>query len=194
MAKWFEDFLSCRRQRVTIGEASSKWTDVLSGVPQGSVLGPLLFFIYINDLPDKIVNLMKLFADDSKIISSIKGEMDINKLQNDLLAVGDWCRTWGMRLNVEKCKVIYFGKSNPKEVYCMLDSAGNENDIEATNLERDLGVIVGSDLKWREHVDRMVGKANWRLDMLKRTFESRDPGLWKDLYVSLVRPYLEYVV
>ena len=109
MAKWFEDFLSCRRQRVTIGEACSKWTDVLSGVPQGSVLGPLLFVIYINDLLDKIVNVMKLFADDSKIISSIKGEMNINKLQNDLLAVGDWCRTWGMRLNVEKCKVMHFG-------------------------------------------------------------------------------------
>ena len=97
-----------------------------------------------------------------------------------------------MRLNVEKCKVMHFGKSNPKEV--MMDSAGNENDIEETNLERDLGVIVGSDLKWREHVDRMVGKANRTLGMLKRTFESREPGLWKDLYVSLVRPLLEYAV
>jgi hypothetical protein len=137
---------------------------------------------------------MKLFADDSKIISSIKGEMDINKLQNDLFAVGDWCRTWGMRLNVEKCKVMQFGKSNPKEIYCMTDSAGYENEIEETNLERDLGVIVGNDLKWREHVDRMVGKANRTLGMLKRTFESREPGLWKDLYVSLVRPHLEYAV
>ena len=76
----------------------------------------------------------------------------------------------------------------------MTDSAGNENEIEETNLERDLGVIVGSDLKWREHVDRMVGKANSTLGMLKRTIESREPGLWKDLYVSLVRPHLEYAV
>ena len=73
--------------------------------------------------------------------------MDINKLQNDLFAVGDWCRTWGMRLNAEKCKVINFGKSNPKEVYCKTDSAGNGNDIEETNLVRDLSVIVSSDLK-----------------------------------------------
>ena len=65
---------------------------------------------------------------------------------------------------------------------------------QETSIERDLGVIVGSDLKWRENVDRMVGKANRTLGMLKRTFESREPGLWKDLYVSLVRPYLEYVV
>ena len=103
-------------------------------------MGPILFVMYINDLPDKIFNVTRLFAYDSKIVSSIKGEMNINKLQNDLFAVRDWCRTWGMRLNVEKCKVMHFGKSNPKEV--MMDSAGNENDIEETNLERDLGVIV----------------------------------------------------
>ena len=76
----------------------------------------------------------------------------------------------------------------------MTDSAGNENDIQETNLERDLGVIVGSDLKWRERVYRMVGKANRTLGMLKRTFQSREPGLWKDLYVSLVRSHLEYAV
>ena len=88
----------------------------MSGVPQGSVLViPLLFDIYINDLPEKIVNFTKLFADDSKIISSIKGEMYINKLQNDFFT-GEWCRTWGMRLNIVKCKVMHFGKSNPKEV------------------------------------------------------------------------------
>ena len=70
----------------------------------------------------------------------------------------------------------------------------NENDIEETNLERDLGLIVGSDLKRREHVDRIVGKVNRTLAMLKRTFENREPMLWKDLYVSLVRPLLEYSV
>ena len=68
----------------------------------------------------------------------------------------------------------------------MKGSAGNENDIEDTNLERDFRVIVGSDLKWRKNVDRMVGKANRTLGMLKRTFEKREPGLWKDIHVSLV--------
>ena len=102
MSNWLEDFLACRRQRVTIGEASSKWSDVLSGVPQGSVLGPLLFVIYINDLPDKIENVTKLFADDSKIISVIKGKLEVEKLQKDLDEVDYWCQTWGMKLNVEK--------------------------------------------------------------------------------------------
>ena len=78
-----KSFLFRIKQRVTIGEASSKWSDVLSGVPQGSVLGPLLFVIYINDLPDKIENVTKLFAADSKIISVIKGKLEVEKLQKD---------------------------------------------------------------------------------------------------------------
>ena len=140
LSKWFEDFLSLRKQRVTIGEASSKWTNVLSGVPQWSVLGPNLFVLYINDPPDIIDNFSKLCADESKIISVIKGEMNIDKIQNDLFTVGEWCKTWGIRLNVEKCKVMHFGKSNPKAVYIMMDDDGNKRDIEQTNLERDLGI------------------------------------------------------
>ena len=93
MSNWFEDFLACRKQRVTIGEASSKWSDVLSGVPQGSVLGPLLFVIYINDLSDKIENVTKLFSDDSKIISVIKEKLEVEKLQKDLNEVHYWCQT-----------------------------------------------------------------------------------------------------
>ena len=72
----------------------------------------------------------------------------------------------------------------------MMESVGIENDIEETNLEKDLDVIVGSDLKWREHVDRMVGEANRTISMLLRNFESRELWLWKDQYVSLVRPHL----
>ena len=88
-----------------------------------------------------------------------------------------------MRLNVEKCKVMYFGKSNPKAVYCMTDDSGNKRDIEKTNLERGLGVIVVNDLKWSEHVNRMVRKTNRIVGMLKKTFKSRDPYFWKELYV-----------
>ena len=73
--------------------------------------------------------------------------MDIDKLQYYLFTVGEWCKTWGMRLNVKKCKVLYFGKSNPKAVFSMMDDVGNKRDIEQTNLERDLGITVDNNLK-----------------------------------------------
>ena len=76
----------------------------------------------------------------------------------------------------------------------MTDDSSYKREVEKTNLERDLGVIIANDLKWSEHVDRMVGKANRMLGMPKKTFESKDPKLWKELYVSLVRPHLEYAV
>ena len=95
-----------------------------------------------------------------------------------------------MKLNEEKCRVMHFRKSNPKTNYNMTDYSANELIIEETRLERDYGVIVANDLKWSGHVDRMVRKANRILGMLKKTFERRDPGLLKDLYVSLVRPHL----
>ena len=84
-----DSFLTCRKQRVTIGEASSKWSDVLTRVPKVCVLETLLFVIYINDLSDKIENITKLFVDDSKIISVIKGQTEIDKLQKDLEVAGD---------------------------------------------------------------------------------------------------------
>ena len=88
----------------------SSWKDVLSGVPQGSVLGPLLFIIYINDMPDLIEHLCKLFADDSKVIAVIKDYQDSDRLQSDLDKLVTWAQTWKMKFNHEKCKVMYFGK------------------------------------------------------------------------------------
>ena len=95
---------------------------------------------------------------------------------------------------MEKCKLMHFGKFNPKAIYCMTDISGNERNIVKMRLEKDLDMNVKDDLKWSGHVDRAVAKANRILGMLKRTFESMHPGLWKDLYVSLVMAHLEYAV
>ena len=75
LLKWFESFLKGRKQRVVLGDVASGWSDVTSGVPQGSVIGPLLFVIFINDLPENLLNTCKLFADDSKIIARV-GSLD----------------------------------------------------------------------------------------------------------------------
>ncbi len=97
---------------MVLGSVFSEWVDVLSGVPQGSVLGPLLFVLFINDLPMWIKNFIKLYADDSKIIAIIKMTERAAAeewLQNDIDAVTAWTKTWLMSLNAEKCKVMHFG-------------------------------------------------------------------------------------
>ena len=110
--KWICSFLSNRRQRVVFGDYCSDWSEVKSGVPQGSVLGPTLFILYINDLPDSISSIAKIYADDTKILAKLKAnsyESDTAKLQNDIDNLVDWTNIWLMRLNIEKCKVIHVG-------------------------------------------------------------------------------------
>ena len=102
---WFEDFLNNRKQRIVVGEKISEWSDVLSGVSSASVLGSLFFVVYISDLPDTALCEMKLFADDSKLLSVIKNDVDVSNIQKDLVAVTKWNNERGMRLNSEKFKV-----------------------------------------------------------------------------------------
>jgi hypothetical protein len=194
LVKWIRAFLSNRRQRVVLGETVSDWCNVTSGVPQGSVLGPQLFNIYINDLPRLLNNTSKLYADDTKIISIVDTHQQSLNLQNDLNKVQNWSKTWLMKLNTKKCKVMHFGKFNNNFKYQMQDTSSNNNmhTLETTTEERDLGVILSSDLKWKPHIDKITNKANSVLKMLKNTFTCREKELWKKLYTSLVRPHLEY--
>ena len=150
---------------------------------------------YINDLPELIANKCLLYADDSKIIGIIRDVNSRLELQKDLYAVTEWTRDWLMRLNTNKCKVMHFGKkvSEGDYHYELQDvDTGNILRVEESKCERDLGVNISSDLKWKTHVGIIAAKANRILGMLKRTFRSRDSVLWKKLFISLVRPHLEY--
>ena len=191
--EWFKSFLFNRRQRVILGDCVSDWSEVKSGVPQGSVLGPLLFVIYINDLPDAVDCECKMYADDSKLISVTLDTS--NGIQSDIDAVTSWTKDWLMRLNASKCKVMHLGKNNSRIDYEIEDvSTGERKLIEKTECEKDQGVLIRSDLKWEDQVRYAASKANRVLGMLKKTFMCRDSNLWKKLYISLVRPHLEYAV
>ena len=105
--KWVEDFLKDRKQRVQISGSSSEWTDVTSGIPQGSVLGPTLFLVYINDLPDVVHSMVKLFADDAKVSAVVNSENDANVVQRDLNNIDDWSDKWDLRFNYQKCNHMH---------------------------------------------------------------------------------------
>ena len=121
LLKWVQSFLSERRQRVVLGDISSSWANVTSGVPQGSVLGPLMFVMFKNDLPEVIEGFCKLYADDSKIIRVIEDDSSADILQRDIDSVTNWTKEWLMKLNSSKCKVMHFGNKNARSDYFIDD-------------------------------------------------------------------------
>ncbi len=112
---WIENWLSNREQRVVINAIASDWAPVTSGVPQGSVLGPVLFLIYINDIDVRLNNFISKFADDTKIGNSIITDHDRMRLQEDLRKISEWSQRWDMPFNVNKCHILQVGTRNKKK-------------------------------------------------------------------------------
>ena len=117
--EWIQDFLSVRRQRVVVNGKLSSWADILSGIPQGSVLGPILFVIFINDLPDVVSSTAKIFADDTKLFRAIRIVEDHEVLQQDLDNLVEWSNKWQLGFNETKCKSLHLGSSNQRLNYQM---------------------------------------------------------------------------
>ena len=114
---WIEAFLSNRKQQVIVEGEKSMWSEVKSGVPQGSVLGPILFVMFINDMPKQLTSVCKMFADDAKLYREVNSTENYNSLQSDLDIMSEWSHKWQLPFNVKKCKCMHFGTRNPKEVY-----------------------------------------------------------------------------
>ena len=191
LLRWIGNFLKDRRQRVTVNGQSSTWSDVVSGVPQGSVLGPALFLIFINDLPDIVQNLVKIFADDTKLFSTVKTQEDCDSIQNDLNSLSTWSDQWQLKFNASKCKRMHIGYTNQQREYSMLEEGRVVNISEITE-EKDLGVTFTNDLKFSRHIEISVNKANKMIGIIKRTFTYMEKDMFLQLYKSLIRPHLEY--
>ncbi len=188
---WIRDFLSDRRQRVSIEDIKSDWIKILSGVPQGSVLGPLLFLIFINDLPEVVECCIKLFADDTKLYSILSNNFDYERMKRDTQRMMDWSTTWQLGFNSNKCKVVHLGRKNEGKQY-IVSNNGIDTNLSDSNGERDLGVLVDSELSFGKHITNIVNKANRQLGLIKRTFIIRDRHTLTMIYKSMIRPLLEY--
>ena len=114
IVKWIQNWLPDRRQRVSVEGETSAWTAVHSGVPQGSVLGPLLFLVYINDLEDGVASNILKFADDTNIFRRVQTRQECRTLQDDLNRLDQWSAKWQMLLNQSKCKCLHIGRANGK--------------------------------------------------------------------------------
>ena len=138
----------------------SKWTSVTSGVPQGTILGPILFLFFINDLTSIIENQVKLFADDAKFYHNIKDVEDAISLQHDLEAISAWSKDWLISFNNEKCVVLRVRKALEWTYFL------NGQPLTEVSEQKDLGIIISNDLKPIKHIASICKKANQRLGMI----------------------------
>ena len=197
VAEWVERWLTGRKQRVVLNGRMSEWTEVDSGVPQGSVLGPTCFVIFINDIDmavNTITGIISKFADDTKVGRVVKEDKDREALQKDLDNLMDWSEEWQMLFNSGKCKVIHFGKNNPGFSYTMGGYAPAGSVLESVVEEKDVGVMVHNSLKPSVQCAKAAKKANQVLGQMARAFHYRDKVTWIKLYKTYVRCHLEYAV
>ena len=184
LLEWIQSFLSNRRQRVKVNNSFSDFSPVQSGIPQGSILGPILF---INYLPDHVQNACKIFADDTKIFGSHENNIS---LQDDLLNLLKWSDTWQLHFNASKCSVLHIGKKNNNHVYYVDENSTIE--LKTVNSEKDVGVTFTTNLFFDKHISNVVGKANSLTGLIKRSFTYLDKSMFNKLFKGVVRPQLEY--
>lgn len=185
---WIADYLSDREQTVVLNGQISSPVLVTSGVPQGSVLGPLLFLIFINSICENVQSHIKLFADDCVVYRIIENGMDASVLQNDLKVIEEWCDRWEMSLNIAKCKHMCFSRCTTSLSEYKLKNV----TLDHVENYKYLGVHLSSSLKWNDHVDNTVAKASKMLYFIRRNFRNTSRSVKQTLYFSFIRPLLEY--
>lgn len=190
LLRWFVSYLENRSQLVVVKGFSSVTTRVPSGVPQGSHLGPILFLIFINDLPNVIRSKVKLYADDLKVYRQIREQKDVDDLQVDLDNISQWCEQNCMSLNSSKCFAIKFSrKHNPFPATYKI----NMNPLTEVTSIRDLGITVDAVLSFRSHIDNIVKRSSKICGFISRQAKVfRNKELSITLFNSLVRSILEY--
>ena len=191
---WIHDFLTGRTQVVKYQNNISSAISVISGVQQGTVIGPVAFLTYINDLPDEVASKVYLFADDTKMYREIINTMDCQQLQSDIDSLEILSRKWQLQFHPDKCKVMTVGRSKLLSNYTMTQRDGSTKPLDKSRLERDLGIMVDDGLAFWEHIHKSANKANGIMAVIRRTFTCLDCKCFSMLFKSLVRPHIEYGV
>ena len=188
---WIGDYLTDRQHKVSIDGISSDWKYVSSGVPQGSIIGPILFLIYINDIGSELSpeTLLPLYADDAKC-SSYTRPLRLRHTATRPTTLHQWNETWGMKFNTKKCKHLCI--TNKRNRFKTSYSLGTKR-IPLSTEEKDLGVLISHNLSWHSHIMAKVNIAKKALRLIKRTCGTRtQPHVLLKLCIHLVRPHIEF--
>ena len=187
--EWIRAFLTNRTQKVTVEGVVSESIHVKSGVPQGNVLGPILFLVFINDLPASVQSSSRLFADDCVVYREIRSDKDCQILQDDLQKLWEWEKLWGMSFHPEKCSFLRVHRKTSPIMFSYSLKGHTLNCEESTKY---LGVEISQDMTWKLHIDKTVKKGNSTLGFLRRNLRINSEEVKRAAYISLVRPNLEY--
>ena len=187
--RWIQNFLEGRTQCVVLEGASSNKVPVLSGVPQGSVLGPSLFLFYINDLPEGLTSTVRLFADDTILYLGMRGRRGSKALQSDLDKLAAWELRWDMQFHPGKCQVISVTRSHKPTIHTY---TLNGKPLDHVDSAKYLGVMVTSNLNWNQHVSTITAKTNKTLGFVRRNLRVSSKNVKETAYQTLVRPIVKY--
>ena len=191
LLEWLESYLTHRRQRVVVNGKTSEWCNTNAGVPQGSILGPLLFLVFINDIVDNIQSKIYIFADDTSIMRPITNAAeDFQILNRDLQTLFNWAQNWRVTFNAKKTEYMVFSLKNKPVNYPLL-YLGN-TQITQVDHHTHLGLTFDVKMTWRNHIHRVYTKASQRLANIKRIRYIIPRNTAATLYKSLVRPIFEY--
>ena len=191
LLNWFQDYLTERKQRVVINGQASEWGTIEAGVPQGSVLGPLLFLIYINDLTYEVQSSeVRLFADDTILYIIVDNPKDsVDSLNNDLSRVSNWASDWIVKFSAPKTKTMLVSNKHPDDLPPVSMDGVNLDEVQS---HKHLGVVLSKDLSWKNHIEDMVSRASKCLDVLHALKYKLDRQTLEKLYLAFIRSKLEY--
>ena len=194
LLKLMENYLTGRQQRFVLNGQNSSWKNILAGVPQGSVLGLLLFLIYINDLPNGIESICKMFADDTSLFSEVKdATVSHTQLNNDLNKLSKCAFQWKMLFNPDPSKqAIEISFSHKRDNVSYPSLVFNDNKVQLANSQKHLGLILDSKLDFNEHIDNKINKCNKVIGIMKRLSLILSRKSLLTIYKSFVRPNLDY--
>ena len=192
LLKWFKDYLNSRQQRVLIRGQSSKWGCIEAGVPQGSVLGPLLFLVYINDIVDVVSCGIKLFADDTILYVTVDDvEQATEDLNQNLQHLNEWADQWLVNFNPQKTKAMNITNKRNSKLNDYPLQFDNQPLVQLEN-HKHLGLIINNKLKWTKHIDDILFSVSKIADVFVKLKQSLDRRTLEQIYFTFVRPKLEY--
>ena len=191
LLNWFENYLNGRSQRVVLNGSYSNWLPIGAGVPQGSILGPLLFILFINDIVTDVKAEIKLFADDTSLFLVVDTPTEAAEtLNGDLHKIQNWAEQWLVNFNAKKTETMVISRKNIKPIHPTLYM--NNQPLQSVNAHKHLGLIISNNGSWHDHIDYIVKKAYNRLNILRKNRMILDRFTLEKLYMAFIRPLLEY--